>query len=128
LNEDRRGGAASNREEVVHRRGTDTRSRRGRSTTSERRFHTNGEGERTMKKILVAALGLGMTVAFGSVAFARECPARFRDFTAELEKSTKPADVKDKAKALADDGMKDHQAGRHADSVKKINEAREMIK
>lgn len=81
-----------------------------------------------MKKLLIAALALGMTVAFGSVAFARQCPARFKDFTAELEKSTKAADVKNKAKALADEGMKDHGAGKHDDAVKKINDAREMIK
>ena len=81
-----------------------------------------------MKKMLVAALGLGMTVAFGSMAFASQCPARFRDFTAELANSTKPADAKEKAKALADEGMKDHGAGNHGDAVKKINDAREMLK
>jgi hypothetical protein len=81
-----------------------------------------------MKKMLFAALALGMTVAFGSPAFATECPARYKDFTAELANSTKAGDVKEKAKALADEGMRDHQAGNHADAVKKINDARDMLK
>ena len=81
-----------------------------------------------MKKMLVAASALGMTVAFGSLAFATECPARYGDFTAELANSTKEADVKEKTKALADEGMRDHQAGNHADAVKKINDARDMLK
>ena len=79
-------------------------------------------------KMLVAVLALGMTVAFGSLAFAAECPARYGDFTAELANSTKEADLKEKAKALADEGMRDHQAGNHADAVKKINDARDLLK
>ena len=81
-----------------------------------------------MKKTLVAALGLGMTVAFGAAAFANQCEDLYKDFQAALAKSAKPAGVKAKARTLADAGMKDHQAGNHDDSEKKLQDALDMLK
>ena len=81
-----------------------------------------------MKKALAAALALWMTVAFGSIAFANQCEDLYQAFQAALGKSTKPADVKAKAKALADAGMRDHQAGNHDDAEKKLQDALDMLR
>ena len=79
-------------------------------------------------KALIAVLALGMSVAFGAAAFANQCEDLYKDFQAALGKSTKPADVKTKAKALADAGMQDHQAGNHDDSEKKLQDALDLLK
>lgn len=81
-----------------------------------------------MKKAPAVALALWMTVAFGAAAFANQCEDLHAAFQAVLGKSTKPADVKAKAKALADEGMQDHQAGNHDDSEKKLQDALDMLR
>ena len=79
-------------------------------------------------KALIAVLALGVSVAFGTAAFANQCEDLHKDFQAALAKSAKPADVKAKARALAEAGMRNHQVGNHDDSEKKLQDALDLLK
>ena len=72
-----------------------------------------------MKK-LMAVLAVAVAVAFAGVAHAKECPL--------LVKQLREAKVSDPAKAaqvkkLTDEAEQLHKDGKHADSVKKAEEA-----
>ena len=72
-----------------------------------------------MKK-LMAVLAVAVAVAFAGVANAKECPL--------LVKQLREAKVSDPAKAaqvktLTDEAEQLHKDGKHADSVKKAEEA-----
>jgi hypothetical protein len=72
-----------------------------------------------MKKV-IAGFAIAATVAFAGVAIANECPL--------LVKQLREAKVSDPAKAaevakLTDEAEKLHKDGKHAESVKKADEA-----
>lgn len=71
-------------------------------------------------KTLITAIAVAATVGFAGVALASECPT--------LVKQLREAKVSDPKKAeevkkLTDEAEKLHQSGKHADSVKKADEA-----
>ncbi len=72
-----------------------------------------------MKKI-IAGFAIAATVAFAGVAMANECPLLIKQL-----REAKVADPKkaEEVKKLTDEAEKLHQAGKHADSVKKADEA-----
>ena len=72
-----------------------------------------------MKKI-IAGFAIAATVAFAGVAVANECPLLIKQL-----REAKVADPKkaEEVKKLTDEAEKLHQAGKHADSVKKADEA-----
>jgi hypothetical protein len=72
-----------------------------------------------MKKI-IAGFAIAATVAFAGVAVANECPLLIKQLReAKVADPKKAAEVK----KLTDEAEKLHQAGKHADSVKKADEA-----
>ena len=72
-----------------------------------------------MKKI-IAGVAIAATMAFAGVAVANECPLLIKQL-----REAKVADPKkaEEVKKLTDEAEKLHQAGKHADSVKKADEA-----
>ena len=72
-----------------------------------------------MKKLMTIA-ALGTTLAFAGVAVAAECPLLVKQLRdAKVSDSKKAADVK----KLTDECEQLHKDGKHADSVKKCDEA-----
>ena len=79
-----------------------------------------------MRKIvsLLAAAGL---LAAGA-AYAGNCPNEMKAIDAKL--ATKPAlskDNMDKVSKLRTQGEADHKAGKHADSMKALSEAKKLL-
>ena len=76
---------------------------------------------------LVAVAALGVAVAFGAgVASASECPLlikQLNDGIAKMSDQTKAAE----AKKLVAEAQTLHDGGKHADSVKKAEEAAKVI-
>jgi hypothetical protein len=67
------------------------------------------------------------TVLAGS-AWASNCPNEMKEIDAKL--STKPAlskDVSDKVTKLRESGEAHHKAGRHAESMKDLTEAKKLL-
>ena len=75
-----------------------------------------------MKKVLMA---LALCVATAGAAFANQCPLLIK----QIEDATagKTDDASKKAQALAKEAKALHDAGKHADSVKKAEEAAAAI-
>ncbi len=75
-----------------------------------------------MKK-LMAGLALGMAVVVGGgIAAANTCPLLIKQLDEKLPKVTNKA-KHDQAKKLRDECEQLHKDGKHADSVKKCEEA-----
>lgn len=77
-----------------------------------------------IRKTLVITVGL---LALSSVAFAGSCPMVGKQISAALESSTADADTKMKVEALHDEGMSLHGAGKHAESMAKLGEAKALL-
>lgn len=76
-----------------------------------------------MKRILLAAA----CVAFGSPAFAAECPKHMADIDKALPASSADATKKAQVQKLRADGEAKHKAGQHADSVKDLKAAKLVL-
>ncbi|UCH16755.1 MAG: hypothetical protein JSW36_13725 [Burkholderiales bacterium] len=77
-----------------------------------------------MKKLL---LPLALAALAGT-AFASQCPGDMKAIDAKLATNpTLSADAMAKVKQLRADGEADHKAGKHADSVKKLGEAKKLL-
>ncbi|MBI1733799.1 MAG: hypothetical protein HYR51_01370 [Candidatus Rokubacteria bacterium] len=75
-----------------------------------------------MKK-LMTIVALGTVIAFAGVAVAAECPLLVKQLRdAKVSDSKKAADVK----KLTDEAEQLHKDGKHADSVKKADEAAKL--
>ena len=74
-----------------------------------------------MRTILLAlALGLGSA----SLAYASSCPMQVKAIDEALAKNTLSADKKAQAQKLRDEGKALHDAGKHAESMAKLAEAK----
>ena len=72
-----------------------------------------------MKRI-ITVLSLSVVVAFAGVAVAKECPLLVKQLRdAKVSDPAKAADVK----KLTDEAEQLHKDGKHADSMKKADEA-----
>ena len=77
-----------------------------------------------MKKFLLAAT-LALT---SSLALAHNCPNEMKAIDAKLATGVKLADADmAKVKTLRADGEAAHKAGKHADSMKALGEAKKLI-
>ncbi|MCC2633772.1 MAG: hypothetical protein K0S48_1658 [Ramlibacter sp.] len=77
-----------------------------------------------MRQILVLAAG----IALAGAAWASNCPVEMKAIDAKL--STKPALSKenaDKVAKLRKSGEDHHKAGKHAESMKDLNEAKKLL-
>jgi hypothetical protein len=74
-----------------------------------------------MKRILLATV----VVAFASPAFAAECPKHMADIDKALP--TAAAAKKTDAQKLRASGEAKHKAGQHADSVKDLKAAKQIL-
>lgn len=77
-----------------------------------------------MRQALVLAAG----IALAGAAWAGSCPVEMKAIDAKL--SSKPALSKanaDKVAALRKSGEDHHKAGKHAESMKDLNEAKKLL-
>ena len=78
-------------------------------------------------KRLVAVAALGVAVAFGAgVASASECPLLIKQVNEGIAKMSDQKKAEE-AKKLVAEAQKLHDGGKHADSVKKAEEAAKVI-
>jgi hypothetical protein len=75
-----------------------------------------------MKNLMMALAMVGLVTA---PAFANQCPSLIKQVTDATAGKTDPASKK--AVALANEAKALHEAGKHADSVKKAQEAAAAI-
>ena len=74
--------------------------------------------------VLLAVFGLGFVV---SPAWATTCPVLIKKAKDAMAGGKYDKATMDKAKALVEEGDKLHAAGKHDDSVKKLNEALKLL-
>lgn len=78
------------------------------------------------------AVMMALTVAMSwglwmPAAWAKQCPKLNTQCQEALKTSKADAATKDKVKQLCKDGMADHNAGKHDDSVKKLKEGLALL-
>ena len=78
-----------------------------------------------MKKLILSAAAALLLAA--SPAYASSCPKIMKQFDAAMSKSSASAESKAKAMALRAEGEAMHKAGKHAESVKALNDAMKLI-
>lgn len=79
----------------------------------------------TMKTALLAA---AMAVALSAPALASSCPKQMAAIDAALaQNASLSAEQMSKVKELRAQGEAEHKAGKHAESVKSLGEAKEML-
>ena len=78
-----------------------------------------------MKKLILTAAAAFLLAA--SPAYASSCPKIMKQFDAAMSKSSASAESKAKATALRAEGEALHKAGKHAASVKALNEAMQHL-
>ena len=74
--------------------------------------------------VVLALLSLGLVV--GQV-WAGTCPKAIKEVKEAMAKGKYDKAKTDKANALLAEAQKDHDAGKHADALKKVTEARELL-
>lgn len=77
-----------------------------------------------MKKLITA---IALTAFMSGAAFANECPMHVEKIDAALASTTVSEDVKTQAQALRDEGQAAHDAGNHAESMEKLQEAEQLL-
>ena len=73
-------------------------------------------------RIVLLALALGLGSA--GLAYASSCPMQVKAIDEALAKNTLSADKKAQAQKLRDEGKALHDAGKHAESMAKLAEAK----
>ena len=73
-----------------------------------------------MKKLVVLILSY---ILFSSTAFAGSCPALLKQVDEKITNSTLAPEALKEVKTLRDQGETAHKTGKHADSVKILEEA-----
>jgi len=76
-----------------------------------------------MKRILLVAA----VVALASPAYAAECPKHMADIDKALPAANLDATKKAQVTKLRADGETKHKAGQHADSVKDLQQAKQVM-
>lgn len=76
-----------------------------------------------MKRILIAAA----LVALASPAYAASCPKQMADIDKALQTASLDAAKKAQVTKLRADGEAKHKAGKHADSVKDLQQAKKVM-
>ena len=79
---------------------------------------------KTLIAMVVAVLSLGLVV--GPV-WAGTCPKKIQEVKDAMAKGKYDKAKTDKANALLAEAQKDHDAGKHAEALKKVTEARELL-
>lgn len=80
------------------------------------------------KKAVAMFSFIGILLFFAQPAWARTCPKLIKEGRETLVKVKLTKADEDKAKALLDEAQKLHDNGSHAASVKKANEALDLLK
>ena len=75
-----------------------------------------------MKNIVFVTLM--MTANF---AFAHNCPNEMKAIDAKISMASLPAADMSKVKSLREEGEKQHKAGKHAESMKALGEAKKIL-
>jgi len=74
--------------------------------------------------VLLAVLSLGLVVA---PVWAGTCPKKIQEVKDSMAKGKYDKAKTDKANAMLEGAQKDHEAGKHADALKKVSETRELL-
>ena len=77
-----------------------------------------------MKKLLTA---IALTAFLSGTAFANSCPTHVKKIDDALASSTASEEMKAQAQALRDEGQALHEAGNHAESMAKLQEAEQLL-
>lgn len=75
-----------------------------------------------MKKLLALAL-----LCFAAAASAHNCPNEMKAIDAAMASTRLSGAELDKVKALRAEGEKFHKAGKHAESMKALGEAKQLL-
>jgi len=81
-----------------------------------------------MRNVWSLLAGMGLLLLSAQPALARTCPKLIKEGKDLLASAKLSKANGDKVKALLDESQKLHDAGSHADSVKKANEALDLLK
>ncbi len=76
-----------------------------------------------MKRVLLAAT----LVAFAMPAYAAECPKHMADIDKALPAASLDSAKKTQVQKLRADGETKHKAGQHAESVKDLQQAKQLL-
>lgn len=80
-------------------------------------------------KRLLSLLGLAGVLAFSvQPVWANKCPGLIKEAKELLAKAKLAKTDENKVKTLLDESQKLHDAGSHSDSIKKANEALDLLK
>ncbi len=79
-----------------------------------------------MKKLLSVLLAAGMLTLGAGMASANECPLLIKQLNDAIGKTT-DAKKAGEAKKLVAEAQKLHESGKHADSIKKADEAAKVL-
>ena len=78
-----------------------------------------------MRRILLAG---AFSVLFASPIFAGSCPLMIQEIDAALESNTAlTSEQVEEVKSLRDKGEAEHNAGKHAESVATLQQAKEIL-
>lgn len=81
-----------------------------------------------MKKLALVAMVAALVLAVGAPAYAFKCPSLIRQANEQMAKMDQNSDKVKKAKELVAEADKLHKAGNHGESVKKAEEALDLLK
>ncbi|GGB80684.1 hypothetical protein GCM10011352_02980 [Marinobacterium zhoushanense] len=80
-----------------------------------------------MFKVKTALATALCALALSAPAFASHCPVDAKSIDAALTKMELSDEVKAEVQALRDEGMKQHEAGKHHDAEKTLAQAMRML-
>ena len=72
----------------------------------------------------IVLLALALSLGSASLAYASSCPMQVKAIDEALAKNTLSAEKKAQAQKLRDEGKALHDAGKHAESMAKLAEAK----
>lgn len=72
----------------------------------------------------IVLLALALSLGSAGLAYASSCPMQVKAIDEALAKNTLSADKKAQAQKLRDEGKALHDAGKHAESMAKLAEAK----
>jgi isopropylmalate/homocitrate/citramalate synthase len=80
-----------------------------------------------MRSLALVALVAALVLTVGAPAYAFKCPSLIRQANEQMAKMDASSDKVKQAKALVGEADALHKAGKHADSVKKAEEALALL-
>ncbi|HEX6978815.1 MAG TPA: hypothetical protein VF342_05910 [Alphaproteobacteria bacterium] len=78
-----------------------------------------------IRRTLFAAVGLAL---LATPALANQCPANMRQIDQAMASAQLSAADKEKVTQLRNEGEELHKAGKHAESMQKLSEAKQILK